>query len=562
MHRRRSQLRALVIVTFAVLSLAGCKRSGSGSATRIPPPPPILEVHGTTIIPGATAALWVSLSGSHAATLVDPFRPGGAGELRVGRLTVAPVAGGAPVKLAESVSDLPGSVQLSGDGRRVVFRTWSPGLETGDLRLSPTSGGEGERLDTNVKSFALSPDDRFVAWLSGDALKVRPLEGGPVRTVTEGVLLMQWGPRQTPAAHQLLVQRGAGSRGALLRYDAAAQRLTALGEGASRGDFSADGSAVVFVASKLLGAAETARVQGSASGASALYWARGDGAPRRLTDHEVVTLRVSPDGRRVAWTEPSADGMGPGMLMLSVDGGAPKAAARTVKQFVFAPDGTIGALGGYVADLQAGTLVLLPPEGGLEEVARNVRTFSFSPHGRWVLYLHGMGNTTVLEAFPVKGLPGRKPRGLEQGVMGYLVDDSEEYVTYKARCIDGTVGCSLFTAPLAGDGAPLFLAQRVAAFDLRPDGAGYVVMTSRPAPAREAEAGNTAAPAAADHIFAIGTLPRRPPAAGALDAELVSYLESVAAEEFVVTSDGSRRVVYRVDRGPLSGIAVAAYEAP
>lgn len=512
------------------------------------------HVRGRTLLSAPAKELWVAPGGLTVATLTEASASGERGappDVLLGALTVVPVSGGAPRRVGGAVSNLPGSIAFSRDGQYLAFVAgYSIANANGELRLARLSGGEPEVLGTGVTFFAFSPAGDLVAWVSDGDLSVRPVAGGPVRRVATGVSLAQFGPAGTPAEGRLLVKRSVRVDGALLSYELASGKLTALARGVGAFGWSPGGDALAFHADALLAPAAVepaSRFARQGEDDSGLYLQLGLGRPRRVHAEGASEFKFSPKGRRLAFVTPPASGASTGDLYVVDGAGVPTKVAPRVAQFVFAQDGSLALLGAYDRSASAGTLGVFPPEGALVEVARSVRQFSVTPQGRFVLFLHGVvRNTTYslgLAVYRLGAPQGEKFRDIDHGVTGYLVDAAEKRLAYKARCIDEGKSCSLFVADLQTPGPPTMLVSRVTAFEFAPDAEQLVVAASRPA-----------AKLSGKLLFGLGTVPTSLPP-GAKWAQ-VALLDETVTGEFALAGADGRQVVYLVDEQGREGVGV------
>jgi Tol biopolymer transport system component len=120
--------------------------------------------------------------------------------LRVNIFTV-PIEGGAPTQLTETVSVPEMDTQdrypcWSPDGDRVAFIRYRADHQAakGDFSMNiytvSAEGGEPRAITTDADSvawaaIAYSPDGKWLAYFSNDAIKIRPVEGGEARVVVE-----------------------------------------------------------------------------------------------------------------------------------------------------------------------------------------------------------------------------------------------------------------------------------------------------------------------------------------------------------------------------------------
>jgi Tol biopolymer transport system component len=97
---------------------------------------------------------------------------------------------------------------FSADGARVFFAVSAGEGET--LYATPTAGGEARALFRATSRGALSPDGRRYAWAGAGTLHIRPVEGGPEKTIPIANLAngsCAWSPDSARLASVLVRQR-------------------------------------------------------------------------------------------------------------------------------------------------------------------------------------------------------------------------------------------------------------------------------------------------------------------------------------------------------------------
>jgi hypothetical protein len=445
------------------------------------------RVSGTPIVKALSKDLYVAPSGEYVATLVDvaPAKDLGAPQdILLGSLTLAPVSGGSSRRVGRNVPNLPGKVLYSLDGKYIAcLADFSVARNMGELRVTPTAGGDVETLADNATFFSFSPKGDRIAYVAGGDLFLKSLAGGEPQKLASSVSLFEYSP--AGAGERILIKQTARSGGNLMLFDVASGRLTTLARGTGTFGFSPNGDAFAFQAAGLLipGVLETGgAVSKDTKDAAGFYRVVGNAAPQRLSSEAVSDFKFAPEGSRIAWVTQSFGAAPVGDLYVAETGEAKKLAPR-VNQFQFASDGTIVLTGAFDPQSHLGTLGIVPASGSLVELGRNVRQFTLSPKGRFLLYSQGInvkGTFTMALMAHRFGAPAdEKPRQIDTGVFGYVVDRQEQRLAYKARCTEAGKACTLFVTELAQPGESIPLAQRVAAFEFAPAPNGLVVVTSQ-----------------------------------------------------------------------------------
>ncbi len=517
------------------------------------------RVRGTTLISGKASEIWVAPGGRVVATLVGAESSGVTGApagLHLGSLTVVDVAGGTPRRLGGGVSNLPGSLLYSSDGKVLGFiAEYDVKSASGELRLVPTAGGTVQTIADGVTFFGFSPHGDQLAYISNGDLYLRP-PAGPSRRIASNVFLFQFGPKDTLAEDTLLIHRSYETDGALLSYDLKTAKLTAIAQGVQVFHWSPAGDALAFNAQGLLAPTDT---QGpSVFGdkkrgprAPGLYVRWQGAAPVRVTETMAQDFKLSPVGGRIAYATPPGFST-TGDLWVAGRHAQPKKVAEKVEKFQFGRDGSLAVLGAWVQSAEAGTLGLLPPTGPLLEVARSVRQVFVTPHGRQMLYLHGIkqGHGWALELAdrPFGVARTVEPREIDTAISGYAFDASETHLAYKAHCMDSDT-CELFVVDLTRPGRPVKLADSVAAFQYVPKANELAVIASR-------EAGHLTG----RMLYSLTLMPLTVPSGSATAS--MAVLDDDMTGEFAFAGPNKREVVYLVDEKGREGLDRASLDQP
>lgn len=458
----------LLLCLFALFSLFGCKKD----VERVQ--------RGTRLVEGSTLGLYRSPNGSHVATLTDAQRvrePGAPEDLRLGSLHLAQLPEGPARRLGGGVSNLPNALLFSSDGTWLAFlSSYSLQRARGDLQLVRTSSDAApETLGLGVSYYVISADSAHIAWVSDGELWLRALSGGEARLVTQGVSMMAFAPPTATTATKLIIKRSQKAGGALLAYDLATRSLHALARDTRHFAIGPNGS-IAFQAEALLAGSDTGlesvlkRKQPEAQ-APALFLARADERPERISDEPVTEFRFSEDGERLAFLTPPRLGQTAGEVWVH-DGKTTRRTVARAAAFEFAYNGELVVLAAWEPSASAGTLGVAALDGTLREVARNVKQFTLSPGRHTILFSHLVptGGTYAM-ALSLQGIDapdGTAPREVGVGVYGYAVDKTEKHLAYKAECLDQGKACTLFVTGLGAADDTRTLGKRVAAFDFLP----------------------------------------------------------------------------------------------
>jgi len=378
-------------------------------------------------------------------------------------LEVLPVAGGAPRRIAEGVTTLPGGIAWSGTGSLLAALADHDYGTGGGTLVVATAGGETRRLAPGVTFFGFVPGCDTLVFVARGRLMVLEAGAAEPRAVPggEGVATFELGPaapgapgrppgillaarRNGAAGGDLLVlsdwkgaavrvAAGAGDYGFapdgrlaftargrdgydLMLLSAARERPTPLGRGVQSFAFARDTPAVAFRS-------------GAGPGTPGdLYAARAGGRAERL-GIRVGEYRWSAAGPRLAWLQDFDPRIRAGTLAVGGPGQRTRELGRNVTAWALSPDGGRIAFlehataGGYSVDLK---LADLAGEGKPEVVARGVFGFDFSPEGDRLYYRAGCTRNAEacdLHVLPASGLPpGKSPERIAGGVKSFEFD--------------------------------------------------------------------------------------------------------------------------------------------
>ncbi|NJL93199.1 MAG: hypothetical protein HC915_05450 [Anaerolineae bacterium] len=258
--------------------------------------------------------------------------------------------------------------------RSLAPLSWSPDLrevalldtETRLVRLHPTTGRSLLYQSQGLLNHPTwSPDGQWIAFTEGDNVRALPLEGGPVRRLTDqgaGAGLFNQPLSWSPDSQQLAtVSRwGDGFRPYVVDLRAGTVRpLAAVEQVREQLNWSPDGAWVVFTTEE-----------------GRLYRVRvADGLLQDLTPHRQRVLEAdwSPDGTQLAYVVD--EGRHVDLYLMEADGGQPRRLIRSpdfriVQQPRWAPVIDLPWRGGGLALVGLGLLLLARSEGWVRAFRR------------------------------------------------------------------------------------------------------------------------------------------------------------------------------------------------
>jgi imidazolonepropionase-like amidohydrolase/Tol biopolymer transport system component len=350
----------------------------------------------------------------------------------LGQLWRVPIAGGEAVPLTDAAADGAEDIDpaFSPDGRWILFQGDRPGGRA--VWRMPATGGLPEAVTAAVISYRLrampawSPDGSRIAYVDGDSIRIRRLEGGAETALTAAGVTQPApaSPAWSPDGAALAFVAGAwqGQPGGVWEVPAtggSARQFTAPDVRAAAPAWSPDGSSIAFFAEDSVGAWHV--------------WVqpRVGGSARRISDSDdtvPLRLRWTRDGGEVLYTA------GGRLWRVPAAGGEPReipftatvafTRPRTVlKPVVFADPGSrlpargfsglqISPDGTRFALLALGRLWVMQWDGAADQVSEVPGTaadLSWSPDGRAVVWSTGRKGE---EALFVTELASRSTRQL------------------------------------------------------------------------------------------------------------------------------------------------------
>ncbi|HET8732236.1 MAG TPA: hypothetical protein VFM45_00545 [Anaeromyxobacteraceae bacterium] len=400
----------LACLVAAVAAVAAC-------TPRVAPP----ISAGRLVAAGRAVALTPSPDGSHLAWLGECPEAGRGGPGCA--LLVAPVAGGAPVRVAVGVRAAPGAFAWTSDGALVALSGRDLLDGAGDLVLW-RPGAEPRVVAAAATSFASGGGT--LAWSAGGETWTSEGGGGPAR-LAGGARAFELAVAPSGKAVAARV-RGADGAPVLLLWRDGAGTPALVARDAGPFAFSPDGAwiaAVAGVAPGTEGMLVAVPVAGTVPAAGAGTGAGAGAAEPVVVARSVGPFQWAPGSGRLAWLEGFDARGNAGRLAAGRPGEPPVVLGERVGAFELAPGGGQVAFvrhvtqGGYAANLE------LSPSAASEPgtVARDAAAFAFSADGRFLLYRAGCsasGDGCTLFRMPATGLgPSESPVRIADGVAGF-----------------------------------------------------------------------------------------------------------------------------------------------
>ncbi|MDY7224784.1 gliding motility protein [Hyalangium sp. s54d21] len=470
------QLRRLVVVgALVALGVVGCKREeskgggagGSGKGA-------LVGGMGTLLAAGQAADLRVTPDGQFVTYLLEAKKPrldGVPPQMVLGELYFVPVAGGAPRKVGEGVTNVPGGQLISKDSRYLLFLNgYNPASQSGALQVVSLTEPSADpvRLGEAVTYMLPSPDGKLLAFVEGGVLKLGALPAGPFRDVGGEVSTVQF----TPDSKLLLFKRKLAAAGGLAAV--AVDKPEAprkLGDYVGDYEVAPDGQRVAWQARS-----EAER------GMYDLFIADlADLKPRKVSTG-TKSFDFSPDGKWLARTEngkPEVLGdlyVGPG------DGSPGRKVGERVEEFAFSPDSqALGFLEKYDPSARAGLMsVVQLPDGETRRVGDRVPNFTWGADGRYVAFLSRFLKPIYSVDLMLYPLGAEKAEKVHAGVFGYGFTPGNSEVIFRANCIREGRACDFKALPLPkAQPEPATWVQGIFSYKLSGDGQRVLVTYAR-----------------------------------------------------------------------------------
>jgi dipeptidyl aminopeptidase/acylaminoacyl peptidase len=417
----------------AALAITGCQKSSSKPVED----KPLVGGLGRRLVAGAAANLRLSRDGAWATFLKNPGRPSLDGvnpdsvnpKSAVGELVAVSLGDGASRTLARAVSNRPGAVLFSPDGRWLLYLT--------DFDLAAGSGtlmtqklgdaGEPEARGRSVSFVTVSSDGRFFAFIDGGVLRLAPLErASTARPVATDVSTAKFSLGGTEL---VALRRAAAGGGLLVVRTAAGSSVRTLAERVADYELAPDGQRVAFTE-----ASPVARDVWD------LWVSPLEGGKPLKVASGVGLYAFSPEGRWLGRIEGKRNALGRVVVGALVIGPASGAEGRPVGEkvgrFSFAPDGSaLWALDGYNEQHDRGTLLYVElPERKVRTLSERTHSGEWGKDGRFLAF-----NVEVIQPLPSMDLylyvhGEEKPFRVKEGVYGFGIAPGD-LLLFRSDCL-------------------------------------------------------------------------------------------------------------------------------
>jgi hypothetical protein len=413
----------------SLLCLAACGSPSHSSS----------QLHvGQKLVDGAGQDLLSAAGGGAAAYVREPVHPKGPlipEDAFIGELVLI-AADGQQRSLGSGVTNLPGSMLFSPDGRYLAFlRHFDFASHLGELVVADVRGGDPKPLTTATSFFGFSPDSRNLAYVSGGRLWVMPLAAGvsgPATKLGDGVATFEFS-----ADGQTLLSRQRSSDGAelVLRQVGGDHLATTVAKHVADYKFDQKGQAIAYT---LETPDRLPELHLWKAGAERLL---GTGAP---------SFSFAPDGRSLAFVAGvSASYIEGDIYVVAVDGGTAQRLGKRAGAYLFSPDGTrLGFLHDFYDQAHSGKLAVWSAAGGVQEITDVVRLFGWSHRGGYFAWLKTVTHPLYTERLYLS--PAAKPaegRFVGQAIYSFDFTPDDKDLLFKTDCVSGGAACDLMEVP-------------------------------------------------------------------------------------------------------------------
>jgi hypothetical protein len=398
---------------------------------------------GEVLASGKASDLRTTPDGAHALYLIDADKPrleGVPPQMVVGELWTVASSGGAPRKVGNGVTNVPGGYTFSPDSKWVLALTGYNAVgQTGTLTaLNLTEAGSTPiELGPQVSYVLASPDSKTVAFVSGGVLKVGALPGGPFKDLSGQVQTAQF----TADSNYLLYKRNLTAAGGLFVWPLDGARPPKL-LGEQVGDY------LVSADSKRLAWSQRSR---SAPSTWDLFSASAPGWDAKQIATGAGVFAFSPDSKllgRVEGQKPEELG---NLFVGPADGSAGKQIAKQVSEFQFAATSSaVAYLELYDISARAGVLgVAELPDGKPKRIAGRVPNFDWSPDGKSVAFVERFLKPIYSIDLMLYPLSEESAFKVSPGVFGYNYDPKARYLAFRTNCLNQGRLCDLMKVDLS-----------------------------------------------------------------------------------------------------------------
>jgi dipeptidyl aminopeptidase/acylaminoacyl peptidase len=491
---------------------------------------------GTAVAQMKATDLRLTPDGKVALYLADPRRPALQGlppQLVLGELYEVPTSGGAPRKLGNGITNAPGGYLTSPDSRWALFLAgYNAAVQAGQLeRVDLTDpSADPVELGSDVTYMLVSPDSKWLAFVSRGVLKVGPAGAAAFREVAGEVENAHF----SPDGKQLLFKRTLAAAGSLLVQSVGGSE-PARKVGDQVGDYliSPDSRRVAFAA----------RSEVVHSTYDLFQAALPALKPERIAIG-VGSFRYSSDGKWLARIEGQRPEVLGDLYVGPADGSAGRKLGQRVGEFEFAKDSTaIALLENYdVRPAPAGGSgafsVAQLPDGKPQRIGDHVPNFVWGSDGKSLAFLARFYKPVYSDDLMLYAMGEEKAVKVHAGVYGYGFTPHNTALLFRSDCRRNGRECNLYRLDMA---KPRDAAQQIVdainTWKISEDGGRLLVTYAR----SDADAYDVA-------VYSLKTAQRQ-----TLDQYIVppAYFASPDGSRVVyVEKNGDRVGVYVADRVP------------
>lgn len=451
----------LSVVAALGLGLVGCKEQKTASgdpksvigrvnkektAARLP-------VLGERRLEGEGVDLRATADGKLLTVLLDAQKPNIQGvppPMRLGALFAVPSQGGAPVKLGNGVTNMPGGWLTTADSKWVLYTAaFDPTQQVGELFVQDATDltRERQRLSVRATYFVPSDDGSQVAWVEGGVLHAGKLPNGPFPELAGEVSTAEF----SADGRYLYFKRKYSAAGGLYQIDLSAARPEPrrLIDQVTEYTVLRSGKQVV-VSARATPADRTFQLH-----VFDVATLKG----RKLSD-DAHRYRLTRDGHFLAWRDNDPGPEKGTLWLMAFPDGKPRELGKAVNDFDFSLDGkrfvyrdnfTELGLGGRDAQREGtklvervGDLMVLElPDGTPRQLARQSPNWLFAPKGSTLAFTARIDKPEVTRRLFLFPEGAKEPIALKDWLYEYQFPGEGDVLFFRSDCLREGRACDL-----------------------------------------------------------------------------------------------------------------------
>lgn len=448
-----------------LLAVVGCKpeKTSSGDPKSViarvekEKKAPRLPVLGERRLEGEAQDLRASPDGEVLTVLLEAIKPpiqGVPPPMRVGALWALPTKGGAPVKLGNGVTNMPGGWLFTADSKWLLYSAvWDPTQQVGELYVQDAKklDSERQRLSVRATYYVPSDDGAQLAYVEGGVLHAGKLPTGPFKQLAGEVSTAEF----SADGRYLYFKRKFSAGGGLYQVDLRDERPQPKRLIDNVAEYTVLRSGKFVVASARANPGDLA---------FQLHLFEVESLKDRKVSDDAHRYRVSRDGRYLAWRD-NPPGTDKGELsLMAIPDGKPRVLGKAVSDFDFSVDGARFvyrdnyrelALGGRDAQREGTSLVervgdlyvLETPSGAPKLLAKQSPNYLFAPTGSTLAFTARIDRPEVTRRLSIYPVGAEEPIALKDWLYEYQFPGKGDRLYFRSDCLREGRACDLNWVP-------------------------------------------------------------------------------------------------------------------